>query len=323
MAALRRQATLAFGAFGACLGLVLLLPASLHAQAGTSSLYAQATSALLDRSFPSGKVEYLLLDLRTGQTVAVRWPDAERPIPVGSLLKPFVALAYDEMHADARSSTSPAQRFPVLRCHGKGDGCWSSVGHGSLALEQAVAESCNAYFLTLARDLSASRDGLETGRGMAAIDRVSAAYGLPPPPAANAERQISSMLIGVTPEWRIAPIALAQAYATLATGPKSDTINRLLTGMKLAASPGGTASRIGRHSGGVLAKTGTAPCVPDPDSDSGQCRVNGDGLVVVLAPAENPDLLLLVRQRGTTGAATAGVAGQMLSLLEGAHAQAR
>jgi hypothetical protein len=313
MAALKRQAGLSFQA-GACLGLLLLLPASLLAQAGTSTLYAQATSTLLDRSFPSGKVEYLLLDLRTGQTVAVRWPGVEKPIPVGSLLKPFVALAYDEMQADAHSSTSPAQRFPVLRCHGKGDGCWSSVGHGSLTLEQAVAESCNAYFLTLARDLAASRDSL---------DRVSAAYGLPAPPAANSERQISPMLIGVTPEWRIAPITLAHAYAALATGPRSDTISRLLTGMKLAASPGGTAARIGRHPGGVLAKTGTAPCVPDRDSDSGRCLVNGDGLVVVLAPAENPNLLLLVRQRGTTGAATAGLAGQMLSLLEGAHAQAR
>src|ERR1700679_647552 len=54
MAALKRQAGLSFQA-GACLGLLLLLPASLLAQAGTSTLYAQATSTLLDRSFPSGK----------------------------------------------------------------------------------------------------------------------------------------------------------------------------------------------------------------------------------------------------------------------------
>jgi hypothetical protein len=46
-------------------------------------------------------------------------------------------------------------------------------------------------------------------------------------------------------------------------------------------------------------------------------------LVVVLAPAESPRLLLLVRERGTTGSRTAEVAGEILARLEEANARAQ
>ena len=321
MAALRCRTKPAFWERAARWSLLLLLLMPLRAQEASSGLYAQAASALLDRSFPSRRVEYLLLDLRTRQTVAVRWAHVEKPIPVGSLLKPFVALAFGELHANLSSESSSTRQFPALYCHGKQDSCWRVGGHGSLGLEQALAESCNAYFLALAKDLSASGDG------MAAIDRVSASYGLPAPPADSiaglGERQMPPMLIGVTPEWRIPPGALAQAYAALTAYPRSEIVSRLLNGMRLAASPGGTAAQVGQHPGGVLAKTGTAPCVPEPDASSGRCIANGDGLVVVLTPAMNPDRLLFVRQRGTTGAQTAELAGEMLSRLEEPHVQAR
>ena len=303
---------------------MLLLLTPLRAQDAPSSLYGQAASALLNRSFPSRRVEYLLLDMRTRQTLAVRWPNAELPIPVGSLLKPFVSMAYGELHAGA--SSSPSRQFPVLYCRGRRDGCWREGGHGSVALEQALAESCNAYFLALARDLSASGagTGAGSGDGLAVLDHVSASYGLPAPPTDSVTGQgdlrIPRMLIGVTPEWRISPITLARAYAALVAQSQSVLASRLLSGMRLAAGPGGTASKIGRHPGGVLAKTGTAPCVPGATTGSGRCVANGDGLVVVLSPADHPELLLLVRQRGTTGAQTAEAAGQMLSLLEGMHA---
>jgi hypothetical protein len=301
MAALRQRAALR-----GWLGLLLFSVASTHAQQAqpaSPSLYAQAASVMLDRSFPSPRVEYLLLDPRTEQTIAVRWSHPERPIPVGSLLKPFVALAYGDLHS------GPSQVFPAVYCHGKSDGCWRTGGHGSLGLERALAVSCNAYFLALAKDISSS----DTPAGIAAMDRVSASYGLPAPPAAPSPQ----MLIGVTPEWRISPPALARAYARLTTESGNAVGNRLMTGMRLAASPGGTAAKAGRHPGGVLAKTGTAPCVPDAESNSPRCLANGDGLAVLAAPAENPRMLLLVRQRGTTGAQTAEVAGQMLARLEG------
>jgi cell division protein FtsI/penicillin-binding protein 2 len=131
------------------------------------------------------------------------------------------------------------------------------------------------------------------------------------------------MLVGVTPEWRIPPMALAQAYAALLRdgddANEREVIGLLREGMRAAALPGGTAAQLGTHPGGVLAKTGTAPCVAG--SGGSRCQANGDGLVVVMAPAENPRWVLLVRQRGTTGAHTAEVAGKMLANLESADAR--
>jgi stage II sporulation protein D len=316
MAALRLGARLI--TWMTCLILLLSQPF----EAKPADLYAQATSTMLDRSFPSSRVEYLLLDLRNGQTIAFRWMHAEVPIPVGSLLKPFVALAYSRLHSEA-SPSGVSGVFPVVRCHGKSDGCWRTGGHGSLGLERALAESCNAYFLALARELSASRSGMD------AIDQISASYGLPGRGSGPSldqglpEQQMARILIGVTPEWRMPPIAIAHAYATLAAQSNNAVVDRILSGMKMAALRDGTAMKIGQHRGGVLAKTGTAPCVPDLDSNASRCIANGDGLVVVLAPAENPRVLLLVRERGTTGAHAAELAGRMLSRLEDSYASAR
>jgi cell division protein FtsI/penicillin-binding protein 2 len=275
-----------------------------HAAEMRADLYGQAASALLERSFALPGVEYLLLDLRTHKTVAMHWDHPEAEIPVGSLLKPFVALAYSQMHAgDARRPFPAFPPFPSIRCHGKADGCWKPGGHGLLTLEPALARSCNAYFLSLAGELSAS--------GMDALSRVSARYGLPSPPAPATPQS----LIGLTSEWRITPATLANAYALLASESENSLTGRVLRGMQLAAGPDGTASRIGAHPGGVLAKTGTAPC------RERSCVASGDGLVVVLAPAGEPQVLLLVRQRGKTGAQTATLAGRMLTALEAAHAR--
>jgi cell division protein FtsI/penicillin-binding protein 2 len=186
-----------------------------------------------------------------------------------------------------------------------------------MTLTPALAESCNAYFLALARELAAGSGG--------ALEDMSREFGLPAPPA----RATASMLIGVTPEWRIPPVSLARAYAALGVpesagrrGPvEQGVVGQLLAGMRTAALPGGTASRLAPHPGGVMAKTGTAPCVVDASRP--RCVANGDGLVVAIAPAESPRWVLLVRQRGTTGAHTAEVAGQMLASLEGGDAQRR
>jgi len=295
MAALKRRAELIL-----CAVLLLTGPPAI-AQLSSSDLYAQATQAMLDRSFPSARVEYLLLDLRTRQPIAMRWKHEETAIPVGSLLKPFVAMAWNDLHAGPRSHAE----IPVVRCHGRSDGCWRAEGHGDVALERALAVSCNAYFLALARDLIGSGTA-----GRTALNRIGAAYGLPSPPADASPRG----LIGAVPGWRIAPIVLARAYARLVTeqADRNTVQSRLMSGMALAARPGGTAAGVGAHADGVLAKTGTAPCITNVE----RCVADGDGLTIVLAPAASPRLLLLVREHGTTGAATAIVAGEMLSRIE-------
>ncbi len=305
----------------AAIPLTMLFPSAAQGQ----SLYSQSVTTLLQQQFPSPRIEFQLWkldDLAAShpQPIAQRWNDPEQPIPVGSLLKPFLALAWADLHAGAGAGQPQSiVPFPTVRCNGKSDGCWRPNGHGDVQLIRALAQSCNVYFLALARDLASSR--------AQSLQHVAAIYGLPAPPVPKADpNTLARIWVGLTPEWRVPPRSLVRAYAALIATP-SPTQHLLLSGMSQAALPQGTAAKIGTHPGSVLAKTGTAPCVPDSsrDSRSGSqpCLASADGLVVVLHPADHPQWLLLVRKRGTTGAETAAVAGRMLSSLEAVHGSPR
>src|SRR5437762_521758 len=104
------------------------------------SLPDDSTARLIDREFTQPDLSYVLLDVRSRQVIASRWPSRDCPVPVGSLVKPFVAFAH-------------AGDFPEITCHGEADRCWKTGGHGRLQLPLAIAQSCNAYFLELARNL--------------------------------------------------------------------------------------------------------------------------------------------------------------------------
>ena len=258
--------------------------ASAAAFAQSESLFAQAAQAALSKaslSVVASRVSWLVLDAHTGQLLASQWPDADRPIPVGSLTKPFVALAYARTHRE----------YPHYTCAGTATRCWLPKGHGTLSLEEALAFSCNSYFLRLAAETSP-----------AAILEVASNYSLPAPPDANAPAQ----LIGLDSSWRISPVALGRAYVRLAIQPGNTF---LLAGMRRSGAVG-TARALASED--VLAKTGTAHCLDD-------CAATGDGFVVALTPRDDPRLLLLVRQRGTNGASTAATAAQMLNSLRDNH----
>jgi cell division protein FtsI/penicillin-binding protein 2 len=246
------------------------------------SLYAQSIQTALTRTTPN--LEVLVLDLRTHETFADTFRSPKTPIPVGSLLKPFLAVAYFKAHP------GPS---PTIVCHGHADRCWKEGGHGPITLTDAIANSCNAFFLSISQT----------------IPPADIPY-LPPPPA----NPSPETLIGLTPEWRISPEALAAAYASLLATPTSATQSAILAGMRDSARRG-TANRIGLHPGSVLAKTGTAPCIDTP------CKASGDGLVIAAIPATHPTLLVLVRKRGTTGAMTAAAAGPILAQLQSLHAE--
>ena len=232
------------------------------------TLYQQSLQTALSRTTPN--LEILVLNPQTNQIVANTFRSPNTPIPTGSLLKPFLAQAYARTH----------RSFPTHPCP------------KPLGLAQALAQSCNAYFLALAAQIDPNQ-----------------LHDLPAPPNFDPRN-----LIGLTPAWPIAPAALARAYAALLLSP--GTRPQILEGMRLAAA-NGTASRIGPHPGGVLAKTGTAPCVVTAQS---QCKANGDGLVLAAVPASRPTLLLLVRKRATNGATAAFAAGPVLTQLKALHA---
>jgi len=220
-------------------------------------------------------VNYIVVDVHTRQVVKQDWPGAELPIPVGSLVKPFTALA----------ASGP---FPEFVCHGAIDHCWFQKGHGPEQFRDALANSCNAYFLELAKNVDAH-----------SLEVVAAKFGIPPPMADTPEARI-----GLGRDWQIAPVALARAYCELTSRAAEPRVAEILAGMKQAAESG-TASAIGLALGrGALAKTGTAPCVA-------QRKHKGDGFTIILEPADAPRIAILVRVHGVPGAEAAKSAARL------------
>ncbi|HEY2857220.1 MAG TPA: hypothetical protein VGJ21_02260 [Terracidiphilus sp.] len=254
--------------------------ASHIASAQDETLFAQTASATLERQFGRSELAWILLN-NSGQILALHWDSPEAPIAPGSLVKPFLAQAYGEQHDFL---------YPRVFCAGTKSACWRPGGHGWLGIESALGESCNAYFLSLA-------DG---------IDHVGAAqtfahFGLRGPPVDAPNRA----LIGLGREWEETPLALARAYLALLreTGKGKEVV---ADGMAIAAERGtaGTVNSILGHNA-AFAKTGTAVCAHSP-------RAAADGFAVVIYPAPQTRLLLMVRMHGATGAQTAAVAGQMM-----------
>ena len=251
-----------------------------------SPLFAQSAGRMLDRQFPSPDISYLLLDAQTGATLAARWPEAELPVPLGSLVKPFTALAYARSHG---------YLYPAYVCHGKAGGCWQPRAHGRLNIVSALAFSCNSYFRNLSSRLSAAE-----------MREVAAQFGLDPPGPGVA----GAALMGLGDQWPIAPLRMAHAYLELARRGDEPGVREILAGLADSAQ-WGTGSAVGRAVPrlSVLAKTGTAECHHSP-------RAPGDGFVIAMVPAEQPQLLLMVSVHGSPGSRAAQTAGDMLCLLE-------
>lgn len=268
-----------------CFILVLLVVAPVIL---ADSLYDQSIAQVLERGFPGREISYLLLDARTGKVLSSRWEEPGRPVPLGSLVKPFTALAYGEVHGF---------KYPEYVCRGKAGGCWLPRGHGRVGMTQAMGHSCNAYFRVLV--------GKVRSEDVSAVMRRFGIQGVRGDVPARA-------LVGLGDEWMVPPVEMARAYCELATRLAEPGVLELVRGMALSAESG-----TGRAVGGALSnpaalvKTGTAPCV------HGRKRA-GDGYVMALYPAESPQYALLVRVDGAPGAGAAVVGGRMLhALLEG------
>jgi hypothetical protein len=213
-------------------------------------------------------VDYVSVDLRTREVVEQQIEN--RAVPVGSLVKPFLAMAW-------------SGDFPEFTC--TGSKCWLARGHGRLKFRNALAVSCNEYFLNLAR-------GVDTE----SLRLVAAKFGIPAPEGDSPEARI-----GLGTAWRIEPVILARAYAELVARSGEPKVGEILDGLKMSAESG-TASAIGR---GFWAKTGTAACVAEKRDD-------GDGFTVVITPSR----VVLVRVHGVPGAEAAKSAKQILRRLK-------
>jgi cell division protein FtsI/penicillin-binding protein 2 len=285
-----RSITLLAGAL-----LLALLPSSGRAaptapdrsKQAEASLFAQSAAETLNRDFPSLDISFLLLDARTGRVLTSRWERMDSPIPLGSLVKPFTALAYGEQHDF---------HYPSHICRGTATGCWRPRGHGDIGLASAIAYSCNSYFGMLTATLAAPD-----------VAPIAARFGIEPP-----DRDArGTALAGIGSGWRISPLRMARAYLELIRRREQPGVREILAGMAQSAQHGtGAAVDRALPFPDALVKTGTAPCTHSP-------RAPGDGFAVVLSPADQPQMLLMVRVHGVPGAQAASVAGQMLRRIEG------
>lgn len=270
-------------------------------QAASSSLYSQSaaqavTHALAECGQRASQVDplcserdnlsYLLLDAHSGTVLSSDWPDANTPIPLGSLVKPFAALAYGEKHQF---------KYPVHVCRGTASGCWLPRGHGRIALQSAIANSCNSYFRMLTRDLTA-----------ADVQPIASTFGLQPPDADIA----GANLAGLGGRWLISPLAMARAYGELSRRSDQPGVRTILAGMAQSGRTG-TGAEVDRElvHASALVKTGTAPCTHAN-------RAPGDGFVIAMFPSAQPAILLMLRIHGTPGSHAARVAGELLHRIE-------
>jgi cell division protein FtsI/penicillin-binding protein 2 len=247
--------------------------------------FAHTASLKLDREFPQADTAYLFYDLRQATKIAERWESSEKAIPVGSLVKPFTAIAYAEGHEF---------RFPEYECSG-GSSCWRPQGHGVLGIVRATALSCNSYFTQLAEATTPTQ-----------VVDVAHRFGLDGPGATATPEAMA----GKHGTWRESPDSMVRAYAELLARRSQPGIRDVLEGMEESAKHG-TASGIARSVPRlqVLAKTGTAPCTHTQHAP-------GDGFALVAWPADSPHYLMLVRVHGKPGAQAAVLAGQILKALE-------
>src|SRR5438552_2971110 len=109
----------------------------------SATLYDQSIAQVLGKQFSSPALSYLVINVQTGTRVAARWENLGQPVPAGSMVKPFTALAYGEAHG---------YRYPAFACRGTADGCWLPRGHARISsrfhfdLDFRTASRCRFLF---------------------------------------------------------------------------------------------------------------------------------------------------------------------------------
>jgi len=242
---------------------------------------AWAESAISTADLPLENVDYVVADFATGQIVVEHWRDPQTASP-GSLLKPFVALAYGRKNGLV---------FPDLDC--TGETCWLPGGHGLVGIVKAIAHSCNTYFRRLAIAVSPSEAGFESSRlGLRA-----------PPPGSTPES-----LWGLRADWLITPHELLRAYTESVRRRSEPEASIVLEGLRRAAREGTAAALAARLLQDAYAKTGTAECAHARNAD-------GDGFAIAVYPTDAPRYAVVTRIHGQTGRTTAAAAATLLEAL--------
>jgi cell division protein FtsI/penicillin-binding protein 2 len=173
--------------------------------------------------------------------------------------------------------------------------------------QEALTWSCNSYFAAVARNLQPGELGRllrPTGLlGPTSLARQEAVAEFREPNSPDSEQLALLGVDGV----RVTPLELAFAYRWLAleltAHPDSDAAHVVRAGLEDSASFG-MAGQASLGGVAVLGKTGTAESVASSRTH---------GWFVGLAPAQNPQVVILVFLPAGRGADAAHVAGELLA----------
>ncbi|HEY3120520.1 MAG TPA: penicillin-binding transpeptidase domain-containing protein [Vicinamibacteria bacterium] len=249
------------------------------------------------------------MDPHTGRVIAVVNPteavqSAYQPC---SVFKIVVAIAGLTENAITPSST--------YNCAG---GCWLWPGHGPVDLRRALADSCNTYFQWVGEKL-----------GYEKIQHYAQLLGLGTPSGVNVEREAAGRLPTAVPPARVPKLSShAEGIATSAMQLAvllSATINGGIVFQPQVGGPVGFEAKerwrlppgtvLGGLAEGFLGAVNEGSAVEafDPDvsvaGKTGTC--SGVGWFASFAPAERPELVVVVFLRPGNGHRASAVAGQI------------
>jgi cell division protein FtsI/penicillin-binding protein 2 len=273
--------------------------------------------------FPGRKTAVLLLSLDTGEVPACFQAEDffRKACPMGSLIKPFTALAFAVSH---QRKNLPRYYCPPRDQQESMENCWYPPGHGSIDLENALAHSCNRYFHALAQETGRA-DFLDILVRFGWIGEEQQKNFL-----SLSEREILSLMTGFSLRLQTEPIRVAYAFAALYNegmlflpgDPHRSqnleyrrvvfdptVVEAIHRGMHLCVREG-TGRLLGRHQEEICAKTGTVSLRPGSHNP-----VHLEGWCVGLDLRIGQRVLVLARVRPGRGATEAApLAGEALKL---------
>jgi penicillin-binding protein 2 len=270
-------------------------------QAAGNSLQAQVNQLMAGKA---GAV--VVMDVASGKIVA-QWHlnvAAQKLEPPGSTVKPFVLMELLE-----KGKINPEQHLACRRplyIGGKRMDCTHPASIVSLDAPDAIAYSCNTYFSTVATRLTPGeladlykRVGFTSPTGLTENEAVGKVR------TATEQPHLQLQALG---EWgiQITPLELLSAYGKLARqklkgdlgsgAPVFDGLERAVKyGMAHAAQPAGITA---------AGKTGTAAGVKTPATH---------GFFVGYAPADKPEIVVLVYLERGRGADAAAIGGPIIT----------
>jgi cell division protein FtsI/penicillin-binding protein 2 len=256
----------------------------------------------------------VVVDLASGKILA-QWNlnvAAERLEPPGSTVKPFVLMELLQ-----KGRIDPEQHVVCRRplyIGGKRMDCSHPVSITSLDAPDAIAYSCNTYFSTVALRLKPDeladvykRAGFTSPTGLAAGEATGRIT------TANEPAQLQLQALG---EWgiQVTPLELLNAYLKLARqrlqpGSASGSAAPVFDGLERAVKYG---VAHGAQPVGIVAagKTGTAAGARTPASH---------GFFVGYAPADKPEIVVMVYLEHGRGMDAAAIAGPIFTAYGKSH----